>query len=85
MHQAALLGQAIEQSRAFGWDVPQQVQHSWYGIVVVSSLLIFVYILIRLSVTLSVYISIQQYINICLSPYETFCNSLWVYLYSAVY
>ncbi|XP_041348419.1 thioredoxin reductase 2, mitochondrial-like [Gigantopelta aegis] len=29
MHQAALLGQAIEQSRAFGWNVPPEVQHSW--------------------------------------------------------
>lgn len=29
MHQASLLGGAIEDARAFGWDVPPKVQHSW--------------------------------------------------------
>ncbi|XP_048865606.1 thioredoxin reductase 1, cytoplasmic-like isoform X2 [Brienomyrus brachyistius] len=29
MHQAALLGQAIQDSRRFGWEFEQQVSHSW--------------------------------------------------------
>uniref|UniRef100_A0A8C2S9X6 Thioredoxin-disulfide reductase n=1 Tax=Capra hircus TaxID=9925 RepID=A0A8C2S9X6_CAPHI len=29
MHQAALLGQALTDSRKFGWEYSQQVRHSW--------------------------------------------------------
>uniref|UniRef100_T1E4I6 Thioredoxin reductase 3-like protein n=1 Tax=Crotalus horridus TaxID=35024 RepID=T1E4I6_CROHD len=29
MHQAALLGQALEDSRKFGWEYDQQVKHNW--------------------------------------------------------
>ncbi|XP_037659356.1 thioredoxin reductase 3 isoform X2 [Choloepus didactylus] len=29
MHQAALLGQALRDSRKFGWDYSQQVKHNW--------------------------------------------------------
>uniref|UniRef100_A0A8C0W8X8 thioredoxin-disulfide reductase (NADPH) n=1 Tax=Castor canadensis TaxID=51338 RepID=A0A8C0W8X8_CASCN len=29
MHQAALLGQALQDSRKFGWDYSQQVKHNW--------------------------------------------------------
>lgn len=29
MHQAALLGEALKDSRNFGWDTPETVQHNW--------------------------------------------------------
>ncbi|KAJ6668311.1 hypothetical protein lerEdw1_015688 [Lerista edwardsae] len=29
MHQAALLGQALQDSRAFGWEYDQKVKHNW--------------------------------------------------------
>ncbi|KAM5148811.1 thioredoxin reductase 3 [Mantella aurantiaca] len=29
MHQAALLGQALKDSRKFGWEYEEQVQHNW--------------------------------------------------------
>ncbi|XP_046559567.1 thioredoxin reductase 2, mitochondrial-like [Haliotis rubra] len=31
MHQAALLGHAISDARAYGWEVPLDIQHSWQG------------------------------------------------------
>ncbi|XP_071110707.1 thioredoxin reductase 2, mitochondrial-like isoform X1 [Haliotis cracherodii] len=31
MHQAALLGHAISDARAYGWDVPPDIKHSWQG------------------------------------------------------
>ncbi|XP_078597168.1 thioredoxin reductase 1, cytoplasmic-like [Branchiostoma floridae x Branchiostoma japonicum] len=30
MHQAALLGHSIEDSRKFGWEVPEEVKHNWH-------------------------------------------------------
>jgi glutaredoxin len=29
MHQAALLGEACEDSRAFGWNTPEKIEHNW--------------------------------------------------------
>lgn len=29
MHQASLLGEAIEDAKSYGWEVPEKVQHNW--------------------------------------------------------
>jgi len=33
MHQAAILGHSISDARAFGWDAPEKVQHTWSTLV----------------------------------------------------
>jgi thioredoxin reductase (NADPH) len=33
MHQAAILGHSLEDSRAYGWETPEKVSHSWSTLV----------------------------------------------------
>lgn len=31
MHQAALLGESLKDAEKYGWAVPENVSHDWYG------------------------------------------------------